>query len=87
MNADNFLAGTAIGLGLYQMVDNLRDVENLSAKYLMLGILANILWILYQTRKGANYSALYTGIGLVFQLYALNQVLLKDQDDRMRRDE
>jgi hypothetical protein len=86
MNADNFLAGTAIGLGLYQMVDNLRDVENLSAKYLMLGILANILWILYQTRKGANYSALYTGIGLVFQLYALNQVLLKDQDDRMRRD-
>jgi len=86
MNADNFLAGTAIGLGLYQMVDNLRDVENLSAKYLMLGILANILWILYQTRKGANYSALYTGIGLVFQLYALNQVLLKDQDDRTRRD-
>ena len=86
MNADNFLAGTAIGLGLYQMVDNLRDVENLSAKYLMLGILENILWILYQTRKGANYSALYTGIGLVFQLYALNQVLLKDQDDRTRRD-
>jgi len=87
MNADNFLAGTAIGLGLYQMVDNLRDVENLSTKYLMLGILANILWILYQTRKGANYSALYTGIGLIFQLYALNQVLLKDLDDRTRRDE
>ena len=85
MNADNFLAGTAVGLGLYQMVDRLGDVENLSVKYLMIGILANILWILYQTRKGANYSALYTGIGLVFQLYALNQVLLRD--DTKRRDD
>lgn len=82
MNADNFLAGTAVGLGLYQMVDNLGDVEKLSVKYLMIGILANILWILYQTRKGANYSALYTGIGLVFQLYALNQVLLADTKRR-----
>ena len=78
MNVDNFLAGTAVGLGLYQMVDRLGEVENLSVKYLMIGILANILWISYQARKGANYSALYTGIGLVFQLYALNQVLLKD---------
>jgi hypothetical protein len=78
MNVDNFLAGTAVGLGLYQMVDRLGDVENLTVKYLMIGILANILWISYQARKGANYSALYTGIGLVFQLYALNQVLLKD---------
>jgi len=78
MNVDNFLAGTAVGLGLYQMVDMLGEVENLSVKYLMIGILANILWISYQARKGANYSALYTGIGLVFQLYALNQVLLKD---------
>jgi hypothetical protein len=78
MNVDNFLAGTAVGLGLYQMVDRLGEVENLTVKYLMIGILANILWISYQARKGANYSALYTGIGLVFQLYALNQVLLKD---------
>ena len=85
MNVDNFLAGTAVGLGLYQMVDNLGDVDKLSVKYLMIGILANILWILYQSRKGANYSALYTGIGLVFQLYALNQVLLRD--DTKRRDD
>lgn len=83
MNVDNFLAGTAVGLGLYQMVDGLSDVDSLSVKYLMIGILANILWIFYQTRKGANYSALYTGIGLVFQLYALNQVLLRD--DKKRR--
>jgi uncharacterized membrane protein len=82
MNVDNFLAGTAVGLGLYQMVDRLGEVENLSVKYLMIGILANILWISYQARKGANYSALYTGIGLVFQLYALNQVLLKDTKPR-----
>jgi len=82
MNVDNFLAGTAVGLGLYQMVDRLGEVENLSVKYLMIGILANILWISYQARKGANYSALYTGIGLVFQLYALNQVLLKDMKHR-----
>jgi uncharacterized membrane protein len=82
MNVDNFLAGTAVGLGLYQMVDRLGEVENLTVKYLMIGILANILWISYQARKGANYSALYTGIGLVFQLYALNQVLLKDTKPR-----
>ena len=78
MNVDNFLAGTAVSLGLYQMYDRLEDVENLSSRYLMIGILANILWILYQARKGANYSAMYTGVGLVFQLYALNQVLLKE---------
>jgi ABC-type uncharacterized transport system permease subunit len=60
------------------MYDRLEEVENLSVRYLMIGILANVLWILYQTRKGANYSAVYTGVGLVFQLYALNQVLLRD---------
>jgi hypothetical protein len=78
MNVDNVLAGTAVTLGLYQMFDRLGDVEDLSVRYLMIGILANVLWILYQTRKGANYSAIYTGVGLVFQLYALNQVLLRD---------
>lgn len=85
MLVDNFLAGTAVGLGLYQMVDGLGDVSNLSVRYLLIGILANILWIFYQARKGANYSALYTGIGLVFQLYALNQVLLRD-DTKPRDD-
>jgi hypothetical protein len=78
MNVDNVLAGTAVTLGLYQMYDRLEEVDNLSVRYLMIGIVANILWILYQTRKGANYSAVYTGVGLVFQLYALNQVLLRD---------
>lgn len=78
MNIDTVLAGTAVTLGLYQMYDRLDEVENLSVRYLMIGIVANILWILYQTRKGANYSAVYTGVGLVFQLYALNQVLLRD---------
>jgi len=78
MNVDNVLAGTAVTLGLYQMYDRLEEVENLSVRYLMIGIVANVLWILYQTRKGANYSAVYTGVGLVFQLYALNQVLLRD---------
>jgi hypothetical protein len=82
MNIDNILAASAVSLGLYQMVDRLDDVKNLSVRYLMIGIVANILWILYQTRKGANYSALYTGIGLVFQLYALNQVLLRDMKPR-----
>lgn len=78
MNVDNVLAGTAVTLGLYQMYDRRDEVDNLSMRYLMIGIVANILWILYQTRKGANYSAVYTGVGLVFQLYALNQVLLRD---------
>lgn len=78
MNVDNVLAGTAVTLGLYQMYDRLDEVDNLSVRYLMIGILANVLWILYQARKGANYSAVYTGVGLVFQLYALNQVLLRD---------
>jgi hypothetical protein len=82
MNLDSVLATTAVTLGLYQMVDRLDEVENLSVRYLLIGILANILWILYQTRKGANYSALYTGIGLIFQLYALNQVLLRDTKRR-----
>jgi len=78
MNIDACLVGGAVSLGLYQMFDRLGEGENVSVRYLMIGILANILWILHQTRQGANYSAAYTGIGLIFQLYALNQVLLRD---------
>jgi len=44
-----------------------------------LSILASMLWLSYQYRKGANFSAVYTGLGLLLNLYLLH---LKGRDDK-----
>lgn len=78
MNVDNALVGTALTLGAVQMFDSLRQRDMMkpeSARGLVLGALASFLWLIHQTRKGANFSALYSGLALLLQLYLLTTVL------------
>lgn len=78
MNVDNAIVGTALTLGAVQMVESLRRVnvmEPESVRGLTLGATASFLWLIHQTRKGANFSALYSGLALLLQLYLLSTVL------------
>jgi len=74
-------AAAAVTIGLYQMYDQYKigDTRGMTKKYIYLSILASILWLTYQYRKGANFSALYTGVGLLLNLYILS---LKVNDDK-----
>jgi lipid-A-disaccharide synthase-like uncharacterized protein len=74
-------AAAAVAIGLYQMYDQYKigDTRGTTKKYIYLSILASTLWLTYQYRKGANFSALYTGVGLLLNLYILN---LKVNDDK-----
>lgn len=86
LDANELLATTAIALGVGQMLQSLKEVhstENMSAhnfQSLFIGIVASSLWLVYQYRKGANYSAVYTSIGLVVQLYILQRLLSKSKE-------
>jgi lipid-A-disaccharide synthase-like uncharacterized protein len=74
-------AAAAVSIGLYQMYDHAisGEVTSISKKYIYLSILASILWLSYQYRKGANFSAVYTGLGLLLNLYLLH---LKGKNDK-----
>jgi lipid-A-disaccharide synthase-like uncharacterized protein len=74
-------AAVAVSIGLYQMYDHAitGEVKSISKKYIYLSILASILWLSYQYRKGANFSAVYTGLGLLLNLYLLH---LKGNGDK-----
>ena len=89
MNVDNVIVGTALALGAVQMFDSLRRSDTMteeSVRNLLLGAAASFLWLTHQVRKGANYSALYSGLALVLQLYLLSTVLHHDEPLR-RADE
>jgi len=76
-------AAAAVAIGLYQMYDHFSeisrsgDTRGITKKYIYLSITASTLWLTYQYRKGANFSVIYTGIGLLLNLYILN---LKEKD-------
>lgn len=85
MNVDNVIVGTALFLGAVQMFESLRRVDTMheeSVRGLVLGTVASLLWLIHQTRKGANFSALYTGLGLLLQLYLLSTVLHRGESPR-----
>lgn len=78
VNVDNVIVGTALILGAVQMFESLRRVDTMneqSVRDLILGAAASFLWLIHQTRKGANFSALYSGLALLLQLYLLSTVL------------
>jgi len=79
VKSDDFIAGSAITLGIIQMVLKTFNVKDFEADenaymYLYMGILGSILWIIYQYKKGANYSTVYSIVGLFSQLYILYKV-------------
>jgi len=90
VKSDDFIAGSAITLGISQMVlraINAKDyeVDENTYMYLYMGILVSILWLIYQYKKGSNYSALYSIIGLFSQLYILYKVSSTERSREKQR--
>ena len=90
IKSDDFIAGSAITLGVSQMllrVFNAKDhkADENTFMHLYMGILASILWMIYQYKKGANYSAVYSIIGLFSQLYILYKVSSTERSREKQR--
>lgn len=87
----DFLALSAVSLGVFQLMVSFRDivktdnVESYSIPYVLIGLVSSSLWITYQYKKGANYSAIYSSMGFVMQLYILSRLLSKAKT-REKRD-
>ena len=81
---DEVISTIAMGLGLVQLYDQVRKIDEIDVNAknaILLAILTSILWFIYQYRKyGLNATTLYTSAGLIVQLYVLNKILLKEKD-------
>jgi len=82
------LATIAIGIGLYQMIDHFKrvyeadDLSYYTVEYIVSGIIASLLWTVYQFRKGANMSAIYSATGLFLGMYTLLKMLKSIPDTK-----
>lgn len=80
---NQWIAIAAVSLSISQIALNMKnvyekdDVSSYSVNYVLAGILSSTLWLTYQYRIGANYSAAYTSIFLVSQIYILQRLLSK----------
>jgi len=83
LQTEDLIATVAVVLGTGQLfvhvVDIYKrdDVSSYSFPSLLIGITGSLLWTVYQIKKGANYSAVYSFTGLVVQLYILQRLLHK----------
>ena len=76
---NDLIAGSALTLGMIQMIVRAINVDEYTVgkhtkSFMYMSILANILWLTYQYRKGSNYSAIYSSVALLSQLYILYKV-------------
>ena len=78
----DFMATAAIAMGTGQLmihgidVYNSKDLSSYSFPSVLIGVSASLLWTLYQFNKeGMNYSVVYSGFGLVIQIYILQKLL------------
>lgn len=91
VTTNDLLATTAIAFGVGQMMVHMNDVYNTddvssySFQSVFVGITASSLWMLYQIRKGSNYSAVYSSFGLVAQLYILQRLLVKSKEETKKK--
>jgi|TARA_B110000503_G_C7003582_1_gene352576 hypothetical protein len=85
MDFNDIIASLAFGIGFIQMYSDVKNSDELdkkAKKRLILGVIASLLWLTYQSRKyGINTTTMYTTVGLLVQIYLLNTILLKDIKD------
>ena len=89
-DTSEYLSTVAIGIGLYQMIDHFKkvyksDPEELnyySIEYVFFGIIASLLWTVYQFRKGSNISVVYSASGLFLGMYTLLKMLKSTPDTK-----
>ncbi|ADQ91204.1 hypothetical protein BpV2_037c [Bathycoccus sp. RCC1105 virus BpV2] len=81
MDTTESLPIIAISIGLYQMFYNFNKVRKSSDDtefdivYILSGIIASLLWTVYQYRKGTNISVIYSSAGLFLGMYTLLKML------------
>ena len=81
MDTNDKIAFAAVLIGMGQMgmltnkLMNTKDISYYSTEYVVSGIIASILWTVYQYRKGSNFSAIYSSAGLFLGLYILQRLL------------
>lgn len=84
MELDAFVA---ILIGIYQMWDNLKEVietkkVRIDKKTATLSLIAGLLWLSYEYRKGMNSTIVITILGLIVNLYILHVIYLKERTDK-----
>ena len=79
------LSTLAILIGVYQTMESISNGSECerTVKYIVLGIIASLLWIVHQWRNGEAMALLWSQVGLVFQLYFLREAL--DRERQLRR--
>ena len=84
MDANNAVAAIAFGIGFIQMYQDYMRSDEMDAKSknaVLLSLLANCLWLIYQYREhGVNFSVMYTVLAIFLQLYLLNKILVKENE-------
>ena len=81
MDTTDSLPIIAISIGLYQMFYRFNKVRKsdddieFDIVYILSGIIASLLWTVYQYRKGTNISVLYSSMGLFLGMYTLLKML------------
>ena len=81
MDTTDSLPIIAISIGLYQMFYNFNKVRKsdndteFDIVYILSGIIASLLWTVYQYRKGTNISVIYSSTGLFLGMYTLLKML------------
>lgn len=73
---DNFLAACGSLLGIYQMNVQVKEINKEITKndenrlnFVILSILINIIWLIYEYRNGSLFFTMYSLLGLVVQIY------------------
>ena len=81
MDTTESLPIIAISIGLYQMFYRFNKVRKsdddieFDIVYILSGIIASLLWTVYQYRKGSNISVIYSSMGFFLGMYTLLKML------------
>jgi len=81
MDTTESLPIIAISIGLYQMFYRFNKVRKSGGDtefdivYILSGIIASLLWTVYQYRKGTNISVIYSSASLFLGMYTLLKML------------
>ena len=84
VSVDGLIAMSAISIGVAQMIFRISTVKQEKVDIntyplLYSGIVTSILWTLYEYRIGANYSVMYSILGLLVQLYILHELKSRER--------
>lgn len=88
MDTDNLILMSALALGVYQIVYEIndaykrKDLSDLDPQYITVGVLAGLLWSVYQYRQGSNYYSMYSLLGSTIGLYTLYRIYKEREEEK-----